>query len=415
MRAVIAGGIGRPRTHHHTGSRRRALGPRRQATSNGLFRYRPARRERYRRAMANMYRADHVGSLLRPAELLEARLAHAPPGGDEQLRALEDRHVLRVLARQRDVGLDVVTDGELRRKNFMSDLTDAVDGFDTGDAVDRSWKGDGTKVASVTGIVTARLVQRRALTATELPMLRTYATAPCKVTLPSATQFPAIAWKRGVTDRVYPTHSDLLWDIAAIIKGEMAALAEAGVPYVQIDAPRYSYYIDPKWRAWLTTELGIDPDAALDEAIRVDNACFDAARRPGVTVAIHLCRGNNRSHWYAEGGYDAIAEKLFAELRVDRFLLEYDDARSGGFEPLRFVPRGKLVVLGLVSSKLAALESADELRRRIDEAARIVPLDELALSPQCGFASVMEGNLVTEDDQWNKLALVASTARAVWG
>ena len=362
--------------------------------------------------MANMYRADQVGSLLRPTELIEARHADAPA---DQVRALEDRHVLRVLARQREVGLDVVTDGELRRKNFMSDLTDAVDGFNTDDIAARPWRGASAKVSSVTGIVVAKLAQRRALTGAELPFLRAHATGPVKLTLPSATQFPAIAYKRGVTDRVYPSHSELLWDIAGIIKAEMQALAEAGIPYLQIDAPRYSYYIDPKWRAWLTTELGVDPDAALDEAIRVDNACFDAARRPGVTVAIHLCRGNNRSHWYAEGGYDAIAEKLFAELRVDRFLLEYDDARSGGFEPLRFVPRGKLVVLGLVSSKLAALESAAELRRRIDEAARHVPLDELALSPQCGFASTMEGNLLTEDDQWAKLALVASTARAVWG
>jgi len=362
--------------------------------------------------MANAFRADHIGSLLRPAELLEARHAGAAP---DAIRAIEDRHIVRLLARQREVGLDVVTDGELRRSNFMSDLTDAVDGFDTADAIPRSWKGDGAKVSSVTGIVTDKLVQRRALTANELPFLRANATGPCKVTLPSATQFPAIAYKRGVTDRVYPTHSELLWDIVAIIKAEMAALAEAGIPYLQIDAPRYSYYIDPKWRAWLTTEMGVDPDAALDEAIRADNACFDAARRPGVTVAIHLCRGNNRSHWYAEGGYDAIAEKLFAELRVDRFLLEYDDARSGGFEPLRFVPRGKLVVLGLVSSKVAALEAAAELRRRIDDAARHVPLDELALSPQCGFASTMEGNLVTEADQWAKLQLVADTARAVWG
>jgi len=363
-------------------------------------------------AMANAFRADHIGSLLRPAELLEARRAGAAP---EAIRAIEDRQILRLLARQREVGLDVVTDGELRRSNFMSDLTDAVDGFDTADAIPRSWKGDGAKVSSVTGIVTQKLVQRRALTASELPFLRAHATGPTKVTLPSATQFPAIAYKRGITDRVYPTHSELLWDIVAMVKAEMAALAEAGIPYLQIDAPRYSYYIDPKWRAWLTTDLGVDPDAALDEAIRADNACFDAARRAGVTVGIHLCRGNNRSHWYAEGGYDAIAEKLFAELRVDRFLLEYDDARSGGFEPLRFVPRGKLVVLGLVSSKLAALETATELRRRIDEAAQYVPLDELALSPQCGFASTMEGNLVTEADQWAKLQLVADTARAVWG
>jgi len=362
--------------------------------------------------MANTFCADQVGSLLRPAELVDARHAHAAP---EQLRAIEDRHVLRVLARQRELGLDIVTDGELRRSTFMSDLTDAVDGFDLGDTVARQWQGQGAPVSAVHGVVVAKLVQRRSLTAAELPFLRGHAVGPYKVTLPSATQFPAIAYKRGITDRVYPRHSDLLWEIAEIIKAEMRMLAEAGVPYLQIDAPRYSYYIDPKWRAWLSTELGVDPDAALDEAVRADNACFDAARRPGVTVAIHLCRGNNRSHWYAEGGYDAIAEKLFAELRVDRFLLEYDDERSGGFEPLRFVPRGKRVVLGLVSSKVGALESAEVLRRRIDEASRYVPLDELALSPQCGFASTMEGNLVTEDDQWAKLALVASTARAVWG
>ncbi|HEX7841914.1 MAG TPA: cobalamin-independent methionine synthase II family protein [Kofleriaceae bacterium] len=362
--------------------------------------------------MANAYRADHVGSFLRPSELVETRHQGSAP---EALRALEDRHILRLLERQREIGLDVATDGELRRKNFMSDLTDAVDGFDTGDAVARTWQGGGAPVSSVTGIVTARLAQRRALTAAELPFLQQHATGPYKITLPSATQFPAIAYKRGVTDKVYPTHSELLWDIAKVIQAEMRALADAGVPYLQIDAPRYSYYIDPKWRAWLKTELGVEPDAALDEAVRVDNACFDAARRPGTTLAIHLCRGNNRSHWYAEGGYDAIAEKLFGELRVDRFLLEYDDDRSGSFEPLRFVPRGKRVVLGLVSSKVAALESPEALRRRIDAASRHVPLDELALSPQCGFASTMEGNLVTEDDQWAKLRLVADTARAVWG
>jgi len=361
--------------------------------------------------MPHAFRADHIGSLLRPPELVEARHAHASA---DQLRALEDRHILAVLARQREVGLDVVTDGELRRANFMSDLTDAVDGFDPDDAVARTWHGEGAKVSSITGIVHRKLVQRRPLTAAELPFLQAHATGPCKLTLPSATQFPAIAYKRGITDKVYPTHSELLWEIAEIIKREMVRLADAGIPYLQIDAPRYSYYIDPKWRAWLTSELGVDPDAALDEAIAVDNACFDAARRPGITLGIHLCRGNNRSHWYAEGGYDAIAEKLFAELRVDRFLLEYDDERSGTFEPLRLVPRGKQVVLGLVSSKQPALEAVAALRRRIDDASRFVPHDDLALSPQCGFASTMEGNLISEADQWAKLALVAETARAAW-
>jgi 5-methyltetrahydropteroyltriglutamate--homocysteine methyltransferase len=160
--------------------------------------------------------------------------------------------------------------------------------------------------------------------------------------------------------------------------------------------------------------MGLDPDAALDEAVRADNACLAGARPPGVTLAIHLCRGNNRSHWYAEGGYDPIAEKLFGTLQVDRFLLEYDDTRSGTFEPLRWVPRGKTVVLGLVSSKRPQLESRRDLARRIEEAARYVPLEHLALSPQCGFASTMEGNLLTEDDQWAKLRLVVETAREVW-
>jgi 5-methyltetrahydropteroyltriglutamate--homocysteine methyltransferase len=363
--------------------------------------------------MTTPYRADQVGSFLRPAELLEARTAGADPA---RLHAIEDRHVLRVLARQKELGFDVFTDGELRRRNFMSDFTDAVDGFDFGDAVARSWQGAApAAVSSVTGIVTARIRQRRRLTAHELPFLQAHSPGAIKMTLPSATQFPAIAYKRGVTDRVYASHSALLWDVVAIVRDEVSALVAEGVPYVQIDAPRYSYYVDPKWRAFIRAEMGMDPDAALDEAVRADNACLSGARRPGVTLAIHLCRGNNRSHWYAEGGYDPIAEKLFGSLNVDRFLLEYDDERSGTFEPLRFVPRGKTVVLGLVSSKRSALESREALVRRIEEASRYVPLEHLALSPQCGFASTMEGNLLTEDEQWAKLRLVVETAREVWG
>jgi 5-methyltetrahydropteroyltriglutamate--homocysteine methyltransferase len=206
----------------------------------------------------------------------------------------------------------------------------------------------------------------------------------------------------------------LLWDIVAIMKTELARLSAEGVKYIQIDAPRYSYFMDPKWREWIRTEMNIAPDALLDESIRADNACFAAAKRPGVTLAMHLCRGNNRSHWYAEGGYDAIAEKLFATMAVDRFLLEYDDDRSGTFEPLRLVPRDKTVVLGLISSKKPQLEIADDIARRIHEAARFFPLENLALSPQCGFASTMEGNLLTEEEQWAKLRLVADVARRVW-
>jgi 5-methyltetrahydropteroyltriglutamate--homocysteine methyltransferase len=199
-----------------------------------------------------------------------------------------------------------------------------------------------------------------------------------------------------------------------MMKAEIQALVNEGVKYIQIDAPRYSYYIDPKWRRYVQEEMGVDPEAALDEAIRVDNSCLDGARREGVTLAIHLCRGNNRSQWYAEGGYDPIAEKLFNQLNVDRFLLEYDSERAGTFDALRFVPASKSVVLGLVSSKVPDLENPDDLTRRIDEASRYVPIERLAVSPQCGFASTMEGNLLREDEQWRKLQLVVDTARRVW-
>ncbi|HVB32971.1 MAG TPA: hypothetical protein VNJ52_01155 [Patescibacteria group bacterium] len=366
--------------------------------------------------MTTPYRADHVGSFLRPAELLEARRNAA--SDPERLRALEDRHILRVLARQKDMGFEIFTDGELRRRNFMSDFTDAVSGFDLGDAVERSWQAGQAKqagVSSVTGIVTAKLRAARPLTGHELPFLREHSPGAIKITLPSPTQFPAIAFKAGITDRAYADRSALLRDIVEIMKAELARLSAEGAAYIQIDAPRYSYFMDPKWRRWIAAEMKSDPDALLDESIRADNACFQAARRPGVTLAMHLCRGNNRSHWYAEGGYDAIAEKLLGTMQVDRFLLEYDDERSGTFEPLRFIPRGKMVVLGLVSSKRPQMESPDALARRVEQAARYVPSENLALSPQCGFASTAEGNLLTEDEQWAKLALVVETARLLWG
>jgi 5-methyltetrahydropteroyltriglutamate--homocysteine methyltransferase len=363
--------------------------------------------------MGKAYRADHIGSLLRPAELLEARRT----ASREELQKLEDREILRVLAKQKELGFEAVTDGELRRRNFMSDFTDAVDGFDLADAVGRSWQAGqsgAAPVSSVTGIVARKLKPERPLTGHELPFLKANTKQKIKMTLPSATQFPAISFKRGVTDKVYKDHSALLWDIVEIMKSDLQKLSAQGVDYIQIDAPRYSYYMDPKWRAWIKSELQLEPDAALDEAVRADNACFRAARRDGVTLGIHLCRGNNRSHWYAEGGYDAIAEKLFGTLEADRFLLEYDDERSGTFAPLRFVPKGKTVVLGLVSSKVPRMEEPDVLMRRIGEAAKYVPMENLALSPQCGFASTAEGNLITEERQWDKLRLVVETARKVW-
>jgi methionine synthase II (cobalamin-independent) len=365
------------------------------------------------------YRADHVGSFLRPAELLDARSRGASP---EELDSVEDKHIQRVLEKQQELGLDVFTDGEFRRTNFMSDFTDAVEGFDPGDAVPRHWDESAKEaakkpdaVSKIAGIVNARLRQRQPLTGRELPYLKQHAPGPIKMTLPSATQFPAISFKYGVTDAVYRDPFALLEDVTAIMTEDLKTLAGSGVSYLQIDAPRYSYFLDPKWCEWMNTELRVDTDEMLTASLRADNACFAAASQPGVTLAIHLCRGNNRSHWYAQGGYDAIAERLFNELAVDRFLLEYDDERSGNFAPLRFVPENKVVVLGLVSSKVAQLETKQDLLRRIDEAAKVIPLEQLALSPQCGFASTMEGNNLTEADQWAKLQLVVETAREVWG
>jgi 5-methyltetrahydropteroyltriglutamate--homocysteine methyltransferase len=381
--------------------------------------------------MSTSVRAEHIGSFLRPAELLEARnQLHADP---ERVRALEDAHIKRIISRQKELGFQVFTDGETRRRNFMSDFTEAVTGFDLADATPRSWyseldvpptNGDGNgspgshedaNVSRVAGVVKAKLQQIRRLTGHELSFLLQHSPGSIKMTLPSVTQFPAISFKHGVTDRVYKDHSELLWAIVDVMKAELAQLSREGVNYIQIDAPRYSYYIDPKWREWIRKEMQVEPSDLLDESIRADNAVLDAARRPGVTLGMHLCRGNNRSHWYAEGGYDAIAEKLFGGINVDRFLLEYDDERSGTFAPLRFVPIGKTVVLGLVSSKRPQLENGDALMRRIQQATTYVPLERLALSPQCGFASTMEGNLLTEEEQWAKMRVVMETAHRVWG
>ena len=365
--------------------------------------------------MAARYRADHIGSLLRPAELLQARAANIDSA---QLRALEDKHILRVIERQKDLGFKIFTDGEFRRGNFMSDFNDAVEGIAEDVAVARTWQTEAgalPRPSMVPGTVVAKIKQNRRLTGHEFAFVKQHSPGDVKITLPTANQFPAIYYKKGISDKIYPTYSAFLWDIVPIIKTEIQALVDEGVQYVQVDAPRYSYYIDPKWRSYVKNEMGLDPDQALDEAIRVDNACLEGAKRPGVILAIHLCRGNNRSQWYAEGGYDAIAEKLFGRLNVDAFLLEYESDRAGSFEPLRFVPRGKTVVLGLVSSKLPELESQDHLAKRIDEASKYIALENLAISPQCGFASTMEGNLLTEEQQWEKLKLVVDTARQVWG
>jgi 5-methyltetrahydropteroyltriglutamate--homocysteine methyltransferase len=233
--------------------------------------------------------------------------------------------------------------------------------------------------------------------------------------MPGAMSGAGQLFKAGVSDAYYPTRLDLAYEIVGMLKQEIAALQADGVAYIQLDSLHYVERVaDTTIRARMIAE-GDDPERYLDNLIAVDNAALADAKRDGVTVGMHMCRGNNRSAWHAEGSYEPIAEKAFNQLNVDRFLLEFDTERAGGFEPLRFVPKDKMIVLGLISSKEPALESVDQLRHRIDEAARYVPLENLAIAPQCGFASTMFGNLLTWDEQKRKLELVVETARKVWG
>jgi 5-methyltetrahydropteroyltriglutamate--homocysteine methyltransferase len=375
------------------------------------------------------YRADHVGSFLRPPVLLEARAAQADGRlGEERLREVEDQAILAILEVQRQVGIDVYSDGEYRRGMWITGLPAAVEGFVPGEMLNiRNWRGRplpyvpgqiGVRHAAASGqnpgaVIGGKLVPKRRITGHEATFLARHAPGPYKITIPSPTWYLR-GYIKGTSDRVYPSQADALRDLTAIVRQEVQALVADGVPYVQIDSIRYVFDFadDARRREW--QELGIDPDQAVDENIAADNAVIAGLGRAGVTFGLHMCRGNNRSRWFAEGSYERIAERVFGQLQFDRFLLEYDTERAGGFEPLRFVPKGKTVVLGLISSKVPQLESTDDLRRRIDDAARYVPLERLALSPQCGFASVAAGNEISWDDQRRKLERLVETARLFW-
>jgi len=364
--------------------------------------------------MAGRMRAEQVGSLLRPQQLLAARAEYANGKIDLQaLRAREDAAIRHAVARQQEIGLDVFADGEMRRGSWLTGMADAVEGFEA-DSVLLEWHGPGGGREKTTArIVGSTLRKLRLLTEHEVPLMKAIGAVPFKITLPAPSNFLPTGFKPGVTDKYYRDRAELLSDLVTVIRDEIRWLIREGVTYIQLDAPFYSHYLDPVHRDRMKA-AGADPDADFDAAIAGDNATFAGLGRHDVTIAVHVCRGNSRSRWYTEGGYDAIAERLFNRLDVDRFLLEYDTVRSGTFEPLRLVPHGKDVVLGLVTTKESALEREDDLRRRIDEAARFVPLEHLSLSPQCGFASVAAGNLLTEDDQWKKLALVVKVARKTW-
>jgi 5-methyltetrahydropteroyltriglutamate--homocysteine methyltransferase len=379
--------------------------------------------------MASPYRADHVGSLLRPPELLQAREDFRLNRiGADDLRQAEDTAVLKALDLQREVGISVFTEGEYRRSGWSTAIRDAVEGLVPveGSPIQGflgQWQGPHGELANATMTATpisgmvagAKLHQVRRLAGTESAFLKQHAPGPWKITMPGAMSGAGQLFKAGVTEPYYATRLDLAYDIVGMLKKEIAALHADGVSYIQLDSLHYVERVaDKTIRAKMIAD-GEDPDQYLDNLIAVDNAVLADARRDGVTVGMHMCRGNNRSAWHAEGSYEPIAEKAFGQLNVDRFLLEFDTERAGGFEPLRFVPRNKTIVLGLISSKEPALESVDQLRRRIDEAAKYVPFEDLAIAPQCGFASTSFGNLLTWDEQRRKLELVVETAEKVWG
>jgi 5-methyltetrahydropteroyltriglutamate--homocysteine methyltransferase len=364
---------------------------------------------------AQAWRADVVGSLLRPTALKDARARHASGElSDAAFKQLEDRAVDDAIALQLAAGLDVVTDGELRRYAFFGHLIDAVAGFDKlGGWAIPFHDEQGAEIVFQRPVVVERLRPRRHLCAEEFSYLRARLVGHAaigKATLISAQQAAAY-YDPQRSSGAYPTIEAYLADVVDILRAEVAELVRLGCQYIQLDAPQYAALLDPAIREGYR-QRGNDPDALLERCIELDNAVI--GEHPGVTFGLHLCRGNNQSKFYASGGYDPIAAQVFQRTNFQRFLLEYDDARSGDFAPLAHVPEDRVVVLGLVTSKHPELESTDVLKRRIAEASRYVPLERLALSPQCGFASTEEGNLLTEDDQAAKLRLVADVAREVW-
>ncbi len=365
--------------------------------------------------MPDTFRADQVGSLTRPDDLKAARAAYRAGQLDHAaLREREDRAILDALLQQQRVGMPIFSDGEMRRDAWQTDLPHAVDGFVDDYPIVRTTLPDGTvrDIEMHTRAVENTLHQKRRLTAEFLPFLQQHAPGPFKVTMPSPASASRNSYKAGLTERAYPTRFDLLRDLVAIYRDEMRALAGEGVAYVQLDEG-FNSYVNPSYRATLERQ-GDDPEQWLAADIAAENACWDLLPAESVVRATHLCRGS-RTVARGSGSYDWLAERLFAELHVERFLFEWDSDAVGGFEPLRFVPPGKTVVLGLVTSKSPELESPDALLRRIDEAATYIPLEQLALSPQCGFGGSADNAFMTLDEQWRKLELVVETARRAWG
>jgi 5-methyltetrahydropteroyltriglutamate--homocysteine methyltransferase len=375
-------------------------------------------------------RNDVVGSLLRPAELKQARQRFDEGKLNlDDMRQAEDREIRKAVGLQEELGLAVVTDGEFRRLNFQDSFGEAVSGYDAGKGslsfyeqrvegsaplqrweIPASGEARGTAVSQRRPVVEPlRLVRNIPLE--EYRFVSRVAQRPAKVTLIGPDRISQrFDWQN--SKAVYRSMDDFIGDVVKIQREMIRGLVDAGCRYVQIDAPGYTAYVDPP-SLQAMRDRGEDPEENFSRSLNADNRVLEGF--DDVTFGIHLCRGNQRSMWHREGTYDDIAERLLNELKHDRFLFEYDTPRAGGFEPLRFLPKGKVVVLGLVSTKVPQLEKIDDLKRRIDAAGKYAELEQLAISPQCGFSSDVVGNLVSQDDQKRKLEIVVETARQVWG
>jgi len=364
-------------------------------------------------------RTDVVGSLLRPPELLDVRdRFDRGEASSAELKRAEDHAVDGVVELQEEAGIEVITDGEMRRLSFQSGLPDAVDGF--GDVpLDAylwgDWHGDevgdrSTERPSGLG-VRERLRRRRHIAAEDFTYLRGRASAIPKVTLASPSLY-ANLWSAEHSRDAYPTLDEFLDDVAELTRDEVAELARLGCTYIQLDAPHYPLLIDPATRAFYERQ-GWSADRYIQRGIELDNYVMEG--HPEVTFGFHLCRGNQGSRWLVSGGYDPIAPRVFRGVNAQRLLLEYDDERSGSFQPLREVPDDRMVVLGLVTTKSGRRETVEELERRAREAAAFIDLERLAISPQCGFATSVVGNALTQDDERAKLETIARAAAAIWG
>lgn len=360
------------------------------------------------------YRSEVVGSLLRP-EYLKRTFERFERGeiGEDDLIAAQDRAGLEAIKLQEESGLDVLTDGEVRRRFWFDPLTASL-GYNYQESAPVPFTAGGQRPEEAPPklpVVTERLRIVQNLPLREYKFVRQHAHTPTKTTIAGMT-YASVLWVPGVSDSSYTDRDQYMADVLRLMKEVVGQVVEAGTNYVQLDSPRYTHMVSEEGQANLK-RVGLDVGTWLDEMIAFDNELINAF--PAVTFAVHLCRGNHRSMWSVEGGYDAIAEQLFNGLAVDRILAEYDSPRAGTFAPLRFVPENKVVVLGLITTKEPQLEDPDQLKRRIEEASKHIPLERLGLSPQCGFASTMPGNLVTFDDQRAKLEIVAGVARDVWG